>query len=204
MNENNQKTLDAYENGLDAYNSAKIPEVTGSVQEWVDASLELVPQHGKILELGSGHGRDADYIESKGFVVDRTDAAHSFVDYMVGNGKDAKLLNALTDDFGAGYDMVYANAVLLHFTPEQSVDVIQKAYSSLKQGGVFAFSVKIGDGSAWSESKLNAPRFFTYWNEADLRELISKTDFETVFWQEGSTGHDNSDWYHVTLKKSLS
>lgn len=202
MNEDNQLTLDAYEGGLDAYNAAKLPEVTGSVKDWVDASLTMIPGGGRVLEIGSAHGRDADYIESKGFTIDRTDAVRSFVDYMRNGGKDAKLLNALTDDYGTDYDMIYANAVLLHFTPEQSLEVIKRAYASLRQGGVFAFSVKIGDGSEWSNAKLNAPRYFTYWNEADLRALIAQSDFEIVFWEEGSTGHDNSDWYHVTLKRN--
>lgn len=201
MNDENQKTLKAYEHGLDAYNAAKIPEVTGSVKEWVDASLAMIPNEGSVLEIGSAHGRDADYIESKGFSIDRTDAVDSFVEYMRSNGKEARLLNALTDNFGIDYDMIYANAVLLHFTPEQSLGVMQKAYASLKRNGVFAFSVKIGNGSEWSSSKLNAPRYFTYWNEKGLREIISKTDFEIAFWEEGSTGHDNSDWYHVILKK---
>lgn len=203
MNDDNKKTLDAYENGLEAYNAAKIAKVTGSVKEWVDASLNIIPEHGRVLELGSGHGRDADYIESRGFVVERTDAANSFVEYMMRNGKKARLLNALTDYFGTGYDMIYANAVLLHFTPEQFIQVIKKAYLSLRQDGVLAFSVKIGDGSEWSNSKLNAPRYFTYWNERDLKEIISMTGFEMVFWEEGSTGHDNSDWYHIILKKPL-
>lgn len=201
MRDENQKTLKAYENGVDAYNSSKIPEVMGSVKVWIDTALAMVPNGCNVLEIGSAHGRDADYIESKGFIVDRTDAVNSFVRYMRRNGKEARLLNALIDDFGTSYDMIYANAVLLHFTPERSHGVIQKAFNSLKRSGVFAFSVKIGDGSEWSNSKLNAPRYFTYWNEKDLREVIEKTDFKIVFWEEGSTGHDNSDWYHVILKK---
>ena len=202
MNDENQKTLRAYESGIDAYNAAKIPEVIGSVKERVDASLAMIPNAGRVLEIGSAHGRDADYIESKGFIIDRTDAAESFVEYMRSNGKEARLLDALTDSFGTNYDMIYANAVLLHFAPEQSLKVIQKAYESLNNNGLLAFSVKIGNGSEWSSSKLNAPRYFNYWAENDLREIISKTSFEIVFWEEGSTGHDNSDWYHVNLKKS--
>lgn len=121
---------------------------------------------------------------------------------MRSNGKEARLLDALIDNFGTDYDMIYANAVLLHFTPAQSLEVLIKAYESLNNSSVFVFSVKIGNGSEWSSSKLNAPRYFTYWAENDLREIISKTNFEIVFWEEGSTGHNNSDWYHVTLRKS--
>lgn len=61
-----------------------------------------------------------------------------------------------------------ANAVLLHFTADETRKVIQKVYSALNDNGVFAFSVKKGTGEVWSNEKLDAPRYFNYWDEADL------------------------------------
>jgi len=116
MNDDNKTTLDSYERGADQYVAAMNPVVTGSLKEWIDAGLALLPAGAHILELGTGHGRDATYMEDKGFVVDRTDAARSFIEYLKTQGKTARLLNALTDDFGGPCDMVYASAVLLHFT----------------------------------------------------------------------------------------
>jgi hypothetical protein len=84
--ENNKKTLDAYESGLDEYLAAMIPSVQGAVKSWIDAGLALLPKHAHILEIGSAHGRDADYIESCGYAIDRTDAAQSFVNYMISRG----------------------------------------------------------------------------------------------------------------------
>ena len=164
----NKKTLAAYQQGVKQYNAASLP-ISGSVKDWIDASLALLTPSAHILELGSAHGRDADYIENKGFKIDRTDAAQAFVDYLKDQNKDARLLNALTDDYGGPYNMIYANAVLLHFTPEQTKAVLQKVHDALKPNGLFSFSVKIGDGSAWSEAKLNAPRYFTYWREEPLK-----------------------------------
>ena len=201
MDENNDKTIRAYEQGLREYNAAAVPQVIGSLKDWVDASLAVLPQGARVLEIGSAHGRDADYIEARGFVVDRTDAASSFVKYMQSKGHQARTLNALTDDFGGPYAMVYANAVLLHFTGEQVAHVLQKVRNALSDNGLFAFSVKIGEGDAWSDAKLNSPRYFTYWQEAPLRKLLADARFETVFWEEGQTGHDNGTWYHITAKR---
>src|SRR5271157_2858245 len=120
----NKATLDAYENGLEQYNAAAVTAVSGSLKDWIDTSLSMLSPGSHILEIGSAHGRDALYMESKGFKVDRTDAAHSFVEYMRQQGYQARLLNALGDDFGGPYDMVYANAVLLHFTVEQTKAVL--------------------------------------------------------------------------------
>lgn len=199
-NSDNNKTIKAYETGLGEYNAAAIPNVIGSVKDWVDATLDLLPNNARILELGSAHGRDADYIESRGYTVDRTDAAQSFVDYMQSEGHEARKLNALTDDFGEPYDMIYANAVLLHFNPQQCTRLLKRVHNSLNTDGLLSFSVKIGDGSAWSDKKLKSPRFFTYWQEQPLKNLLTENGFNIVFWREGKTGHDNGDWYHVIAK----
>jgi SAM-dependent methyltransferase len=196
----NKKTLESYEQGVELYNAASLP-ITGSVKDWIDASLALLPSGAHILELGSAHGRDADYIETKGFKVDRTDAVQAFVDYLKSQNKDARLLNALTNDYGGPYDMIYANAVLLHFTPEQTKTVLQKVYNALKPHGLFSFSVKIGDDSAWSEAKLNAPRYFTYWREQPLKELLTDAHFDIVYWKEAQSGHTSESWYHVIARR---
>jgi hypothetical protein len=38
--------------------------------------------------------------------------------------------------------------------------------------GLFAFTVKHGDGSEWSTVKLNLRRHFTYWQPESLDELL--------------------------------
>jgi 2-polyprenyl-3-methyl-5-hydroxy-6-metoxy-1,4-benzoquinol methylase len=193
----NKSTLDAYESGAAEYNAAAIPTLMGAVKEWVDAALVLLSPGARILELGSAHGRDARYMEGKGFAVEPTDAVQAFVDYMNQHEQHARLLNALTDDFGSPYDMVYASGVLLHFTAEQIAMVLQRIHSSLKPNGVFAFTVKVGEGSDWSKAKDMGPRFFTYWQEGPLREMLRNADFEVVYWQEGHTG---GNWYHIIAR----
>lgn len=200
----NKATLAAYETGVAEYNAAAIPSVEGSVKSWLDAALAMLSANALILELGSAHGRDATYIASKGFTIEPTDAVQAFVDYMRQHDQDARLLNALTDDYGGPYDMVYANAVLLHFTPEQVVQVLARIRTALRPSGIFVFSVKVGEGMAWSDAKLKSPRFFTYWHEKPLKELLVSAGFEIAFWEEGQTGHDNGNWYHVIARRTKS
>jgi predicted TPR repeat methyltransferase len=140
-------------------------------------------------------------MEKKGFIVDRTDATKAFVDYMSEHGQTAQVLNALTDGYGGPYDMIYANAVLVHFTSRQIVKVLRRAHKSLKHDGLFSFSVKIGDGTSWSNAKLNLPRFFVYWREQPLRDLLSEAHFDVVFWKESKTGHNSENWYHVIARR---
>jgi predicted TPR repeat methyltransferase len=201
MSKDNDRTIAAYEQGVALYNAAALPNVIGDVKTWIDAGLAMLPSDAHILELGSSNGRDAKYMEAAGFNVDRTDAALAFVEYMKQDGHKARVLNALSDDYGGPYDMVYANAVLLHFRTEEVEEVLGRAYAALKSDGLFSFSVKTGEGSGWTNVKLGAPRYFSYWSEEQLRGLLENAKFKVVYWSENRTGHDNGDWYHVIAKK---
>lgn len=195
----NDETIQTYENGVAKYNAAAIPNVEGSVKEWIDKSLKLIPKDGFILELGSAHGRDADYMERQGYTVQRSDAVEAFVVYMQSSGYTALFLNALKDNLGGPYDMIYANAVLLHFTENETVLVLAKVKKALTEGGVFSFSVKIGNGADWSNHKLDGRRFFTYWQEKPLTAIVENAGYRLVSISE-ETGHDNGDWLHVICR----
>jgi SAM-dependent methyltransferase len=194
----NDKTLQSYANHVQDYVAGTPQVVEGEFKAWINRALKLVPKHGTVLELGSAFGRDAAYIESKGFKVIATDAVQGFVDLLRQSGHEARLLNVLTDDFGRGYDMLFANAVLLHFKPDQVKEILQKAYQSLKPGGVLVFSVKRGNGSAWSRAKLNAPRYFYYWERDDLEAMIQAIGFEII---ELSNAVRSDKWLQVIASK---
>ena len=89
-----------------------------------------------------------------------------------GLGYAADVLEATTSDLGGPYEIVYANAVLLHLTRAQLDIVLVKAASAVVPDGLLAFTVKEGDGDAWTTTKVGNPRYFTYWREASLREHL--------------------------------
>jgi len=59
-------------------------------------------------------------------------------------GHQTRLLDVRVDDFGGPYDAVLADAVLLHVTREQFVDVLQRARHAVASGGVLAITLKEG------------------------------------------------------------
>lgn len=197
--DNNDKTLQSYEENIQEYLSGTPQTAYDSLKNWIDKALTFVPKGGTVLELGSGPGRDAAYMQSKGYRVMATDATQGFVDLLQKAGHDSLLLNALTDEFGTDYDMIFAHAVLLHFNPEQVRLVIEKAYKSLKPKGVLAFSVKLGKGSAWTNEKLDSPRFFHYWQKPELDNLLKTTSFSSFEITEGKS--TNAKWLYVISKK---
>ena len=130
--------------------------------------------------MGVGHGKDADYLESKGFKVERTDASSSFIDYQKSKGHEAKILNVLTDDINDGYDMILADAVWLHFTPQEARLAAKKVLNALNAGGLFALSIKEGDGTELTDRKLGQTRYFCYWREAEINRLLQEVGFRNI------------------------
>jgi SAM-dependent methyltransferase len=195
----NDKTLKAYNDHIDQYIASMATTGYSDLMIWLDEALALLPPGGLVLEIGTGTGREADYIESRGFKISRSDAASAFVDLLRKQGHEARLINALTDDFGGSYDMVIANAVLLHFTPEEARLVLKKALDSLRPGGIFAFTVKEGHGSEWSDAKIDAPRYFHYWQRPALETLVNDSGFTIVNIIPGTSR--SAKWLQIIAKK---
>lgn len=118
-------------------------------------------------------------------------------------GFNARHLNAITDDLGGPYDLVFANAVLLHFTREQTKQVLRKVRNALNEHGTFAFTVKQGEGEKWSEAsedKLGVSRYFCYWTEDQIRHAVQEAGFSDVK-ASGDQPTSRATWVQVIAKK---
>jgi len=180
MATNNEVTLQSYEKGIANYVEKTTNTVSGVVKNFIDTALLLLPKEARIIEIGSGFGRDAAYIESHGFTVERTDAAHAFVELLQNKGYQAQHFNVITDEFTRQYDLVFANAVFLHFTRAELAGVLNKAYKALASNGILAFSVKMGEGEEWTSAKVGNPRYFCYWQLDALTQILEKSGFEII------------------------
>lgn len=189
MTNTNSKTIDTYETSLNEY-IQNTPSKRGAVVEnWLDKGLEGAGLDAKILEVGSAYGRDASYVESKGYHVEKTDATQGFVDILVEKDPTSHKLNIITDPIGEGYDVVLANAVLLHLNDTETRDVLAKIYNGLKPGGAFAFTLKQGDGEAWQENKGMGPRFFNYWQPETIQQALELAGFTDIqIWTDDTDG----------------
>ncbi|MCR6630670.1 MAG: class I SAM-dependent methyltransferase [Magnetospirillum sp.] len=147
----NRETLRSYEDRVREYIDGTLQVVTGEAKDWIDAALANLPSGARLVELGSAFGRDAAYVASRGFDVECTDAVPGFVSHLRAHGFNARLFNALTDDLDGRYDLILANAVMLHFDRGEFALVLGKLLRSLKSGGRFAFSLKRGQGEGLVE-----------------------------------------------------
>ena len=95
------------------------------------------------------------------------------------------------------YDLILANAVLLHFSRGEFRAVLGKMAGALKPGGRFAFSLKQGEGEHWSTMKLNAPRYFCYWQPEHLPPLLREAGFDRWDVSVVKTQRQHAEWIYA-------
>ena len=195
---NNERTLETYNNGVQQYIDNTPQVVDGAVKKWLDALFEGVRDDARILEIGSAFGRDAAYIESMGYSLYRTDAASGFVDYLRAKGESAEMLNVLTDSIDEeSHDVIFADAVFLHFSKEEFVAALKNVYLGLSSQGRLGLTLKNGDGEEVARHKMNDDRYFKYWREPELARTLSEAAFKIISINQTMDGK----WLHLIAEK---
>ncbi|HEX9805123.1 MAG TPA: class I SAM-dependent methyltransferase [Candidatus Dojkabacteria bacterium] len=178
MHDYQKITKESYEKNADKFISKTGFGIKETTKEWYSEFLKKVPGNGKILEIGTGHGRDADYFESLGYRVIRSDAVDSFINFNRSREKEIHKLDIINDPIEFEFDAVFANAVFLHFKREDFKKAIENLRKSGAVGKPFAFSLKEGEGDYIETEKLCSERFFKLWTEEELREFFKQERIE--------------------------
>lgn len=192
------QTLDVYNRHPHEYIQKTAPVVKGDFKAWIDSTLNLISKEATILEIGSGHGRDANYIESLGFKVERTDGADSFIEYQQKQGKNISKLDLLDFQLQKNYDLIFMNAVLHHFQKPQLEKILHKLKQSLNKNSFISFSIKT-ENSQFALEKLPG-RFFELWDENQIRKVLERLGFQIVY-SKPVTGHSGK-WLTIIVSNS--
>ena len=165
--------------------AAEYAAEAAAMPEWVateiNAFVTELGGSGRVLEIGSGGGRDALELEKRGISVRRTDVSKGFVELLRERGFEADLLDPLTDDLadperpGKPYDGIWACACLIHIAREDFGTVLGRLADATRTGGRLHASVRDGDGEHVSRGSAAASRCYveTYWRESALRSALT-------------------------------
>lgn len=198
----NDLTIKTYKEGFAKYTERTVPEVGAEFKEWMDCFLEHLPEAGSILELGSATGRDARYFRAKGFKVSCTDVIPEALQKLKEDGFEVRefdFRDEIVDDWLANFDGFFANAVFLHAPQAVFEKAIANILKVLKKNGVAAFSLKLGEGESLTSEKMDAPRYFNYHSELDVRSLLTALDFEIIRISQSGDGK----WLHVIVRSKV-
>lgn len=131
---NMRRTVQAYEGFCARVRRPVRPRAFTGCRGRLRRMMQLVPRGGSVLEVGSGPGREASFVETLGAAVRRTDATKAFLEVQTERGKSAELLNVVTDELGEPYDAVLALCVLIHVGREEIDAVLRKVHGALGAG----------------------------------------------------------------------
>ena len=177
MENPSDKTIETYRQNFDKYVERTPAESSGEFREWMDSFASNIPEGGSILEVGSASGRDARYFADKGLKVVCTDIIPEALQKLSAEGFETAefdFRNAPKEEWAGKFDGFFANAVLLHAPPDVFENALKNVSVVLKENGVAAFSLKTGEGEEITLEKMDAPRYFRYHTEAEIREILSK------------------------------
>jgi 2-polyprenyl-3-methyl-5-hydroxy-6-metoxy-1,4-benzoquinol methylase len=149
--------------------------------------MASVPPGATVLEIGSGTGRDADYLESLGAAVRRTDAARSFAAIQAERGKRVALLDVVADGLCGPYEAVLAMCVLMHVERGQIDAVLRKVAGALRPGGGFLVSVREGQGES------PGPAAMAFWSRDEFADRLAAAGLG-VEWDDHHVDCDGDAW----------
>ncbi|KQU67300.1 MULTISPECIES: class I SAM-dependent methyltransferase [unclassified Rhizobacter] len=189
------QTLQSYEGSAREYDTLVDPQRPAHILKALRQLVEAVPPGGRVLEIGSGPGRDADVLESLGLAVRRTDATQAFIDLMAERGKRAELLNVVTDELGGPYDGVLAMGVLIHVERNQTDAVLRKIHNALGPGGAFLAAMREGEGETTGDYHT------VCWTRERFTERLAAAGL-SVSWDADSVGRDGNDWITYLARRA--
>ena len=141
---------------------------------WLEAFLAAMPEGAHVLELGCGPGRVAGVMQGAGLRVDAVDASPEMVALAHKlHGVAARVARFDEIDGDAVYDGIWANFSLLHAARADMPGHLLRLHRALVPGGRFHLGLKAGQG----EKRDHLGRFYTFYEEAELRALLAAAGF---------------------------
>lgn len=188
------QTLAVYASQADKY--ADLVESAGTDKHLL-AFLDSLPKGAEILDWGCGVGNAGGYAKANGFEVTATDASAEFA----AKAQELFDLKVRIETFADladvdAYDGIWANFSLLHAPKAAMPKHLAQARRALRSGGRFCIAMKTGDG----EHRDGIGRFYAYYGEDELKELLAQAGFTVTDQTNGVTvGLDGRDWPWVVL-----
>ncbi len=199
-------TVAAYSGSAAAY-AAGTAAMPDSVQRVLDRFAATLGAGARVLEIGSGPGRDALALEAAGLRVRRTDVTPGFVRAaarrrgMRPTCSTRSPTTCSTPPTRGRTTAVWANACLLHVARPDLPVVLSRLAEATRPGGLFQLSLKEGDGARWStHGHVDGPRYFTFWREEPLRAALDAAGW-SVLTLEHEDGQRGESWLEVLAER---
>ncbi|MDE4132932.1 class I SAM-dependent methyltransferase [Phaeobacter sp. QD34_3] len=169
-----QETLAVYARAAADYAKGFARSKDTDQEEDYTAFTERLAEGARVLDLGCGPGHWAARLLDDGYQAEALDASAEMADH----ARAAYGLEVAVGPFEAldamgQYDGIWANFSLLHVPRAGFPAELARVKRALKPGGIFSIGMKLGDG----EARDSLGRFYAYYGEDELRQLLTKAGF---------------------------
>jgi SAM-dependent methyltransferase len=195
---NNDRTVAAYENYARRYAANVSRQPSDSGASALRHLADMLPTGCHVLDVGSGPGWDADFLEGFGVRVHRTDVTRSFRDFQAERGQQVDALDVLTDKIAETYDGILMLCVLQHFERTELDGVLHKLANALRDDGAMLLSHPVGEDEFW-EHVASGDYRVVRWSSAALDERLRRAGF-VVTWDNSEDGNEGP-WRSVLARK---
>jgi SAM-dependent methyltransferase len=191
MNEKEETTA-AYDSNVVYYEE----KTKNYVQDYISQDLELFLKmlNGKrILDLGSGPGRDSLIFKERGFNPICVDISKSMIELCKQKGLEAYEMDMENLSFeDRSFDGVWAYTSLLHLPKDRIENVLSKIKDILKDDGVLYLGMCEGSSEGFSNNRWNNHRrYFSLYEKEELEKILSKS-FEIIHFSRVDFGSQKS------------
>ena len=179
-----QKTINTYNELAEDYDKETVDFWERFPRTIFDKFIELTK--GKVLDVGSGPGRDGLILKNAGLDVVCLDASESMVRLSTERG-----LNSVVGDFNSlpfkneEFGGVWAYTSLLHIPKSEVNKPLSEIQRVLNQGGIFGLGLIEGETELYRESSgVGKPRWFSFYKKEEVETILSMHGFEILFFEE--------------------
>ena len=195
----NRATVAGYDACAASYAAETDHAPTPDHVEALERFVASVGIGGRVLEVASGPGWDADRLEAKGLRVRRTDLSEGFIAFQRERGRAVDRLDLITGDLGGPWDGVVALYVIQHVGRELVDGVIGRIAAALRPGGTLLMSFQEGEDEHTSVAAEGIYQVVR-WREADMADCLSRHGL-AVEWRSAFEGREGV-WITVIAHRS--
>ena len=194
-------TIEAYNQNAERI-SEKFQGLGARIDD-IERGLKLASKErgAKVIELGSGDGRDAVEIVSRVDSYVGVEPSKGLLGIAHKTLPDAQFVEQTAQDyvFPEDVDVIFAFASLLHVNREDLKKVFDNMHASLRLGGIVYLSLKEASdyASLTTDDQWGLREFFLY-SAANIQEIAGNR-FETVY--EDHQVKNGTDWLTIALAK---
>ncbi len=164
--------------------------------------VNLLPNKGKILDVGCGAGPAARFLIEKGYSVIGIDISRNMLELAKKSVPEAEFIEAdmtkltFADDSLEGIVSLYA---IFHISRDKHEKLFRNFHRMLKKGGILLFCIghKEWEGS---DNYLGAEIFWSNYSSEKTLQLVQQAGFEIIYDELLERGEEEHYW--IIAKKT--